>query len=78
MIFLPPSEALYREQRQKLAEVPLDERMEYEELAAHLEYDCGVKRGHAEREAYCRVQWARKWHTRSYYPDFQPTASRPS
>jgi hypothetical protein len=74
MTFLPPSDALYREHRQKLAEVPLDERMEYEELAAFLEYDSGVKRGHAEREAYSRVQWARKWHTRSYYPDLSPAS----
>ncbi len=71
MVFLP-SNNLYREQRAKLETVPVDERMEYEEMAAFLEYDCGVLRGHAERQVYSRVQWARKWHVQSYYPDFSP------
>lgn len=55
------SHGLYQEQREKLDTIPFDQRIEYEELAAHIEYDCGVSGGHAERHAYCMIQWKYQW-----------------
>jgi hypothetical protein len=70
MVFKPPSDSLYREQREKLEALPVDDRMEYEELAAYIEYDCGVLRAHAEREAYSKFQTLKGWHVQRHYPDF--------
>ncbi|WOI45600.1 hypothetical protein [Acidovorax sp. BLS4] len=67
-IKLLPANGLYREQRERLRDATLEERMEFEELAAHLEFECNEKKPHAERLAYCHIQWVRKWHTKSYCP----------
>jgi hypothetical protein len=70
MVFKPPSDSLYREQRAKLESLPADECMENEELAAYFEYDCGVLRAHAEREAYSKFQTLKGWHGQRHYSDF--------
>jgi hypothetical protein len=73
MVFKPFTDALSREQQAILAAVSLDDRMDYEELAAHFEYNCGELRAHAERHAFSMLRWQRKWElSNGYaYPDFR-------
>jgi hypothetical protein len=59
---------LYDDQVQCLNEATEGQRMEFEELAAYLEYECGLWRGEAERRAYSKIQWKYRW-GKQIYPD---------
>ena len=69
MIFIAPT-GLYREHVERLDSACEDDRMYFEELAALLEFECGLHRLEAERTAYCRIQWAKKWNGNPAYPKF--------
>jgi hypothetical protein len=72
MHFIETPFMLYQEQLDKLRSVSIDLRMEYEELAAYIEFDCGERRGDAERHAYCVMQGKYRWHAQhvqGYYPE---------
>ncbi|HYG74203.1 MAG TPA: hypothetical protein VEK08_04280 [Planctomycetota bacterium] len=68
MQFIEPQH-LSREQRDHLAQCTPDERAEFEEEAAGLEYDCGERRPHAECSAYCRIQRVTGCERRGWYPE---------
>lgn len=55
------SHGLYDDQRDMLEKASIDQRVEYEELAAHFEWDAGEAIPHAERRAYSVIQWKYQW-----------------